>query len=58
MVSSRLTAGSSTTACADLAVEHVEVLAQPVELAQVPLDRGPLVVRQDLSVRARPAPAR
>jgi hypothetical protein len=33
----------------DLVVQHGEVLAEAVELAQVPLDRGPLVVRKDLT---------
>ena len=42
----------------DLAVEHVEILAEPVQLAQVPLDRGPLVVGQRPAWPARPAPAR
>ena len=58
MVSRRLTAGSSTTAHADLAVEHLEVLAQPVQLAQVPLDRRPARRPAGPAWRARPARVR
>ena len=55
MVRRRLTDGSSITSLGDLAVEKLEILGEPVELAQVPLDGGPLVVRQFLS--SEPAPA-
>jgi hypothetical protein len=40
----------------DVSVEHVEVFAEPIELAQMPRDRGPLIVRQRLS--PEPVPAR
>ena len=36
-------------ALGDLLVKHAEVLAQPVQLAHVALDRGPLVIRQRLA---------
>ena len=48
IVSRRLTAGVVDHRHADLTVEHREVLAQPVQLAQVPVDGGPLVIGQDL----------
>ena len=54
IVSSRLTAGSSTTVLSDIAVERVEILAEPVQLAQVPLDRAPLVIGQDLLCKPSP----
>jgi hypothetical protein len=41
----------------DLAIEHGEVLAKAVELAQMSCDRGALVVGEDLTrSRARPGP--
>ena len=48
MVISRLIAGSSSAPLRNLPVKHAEILAQPVEFANMPLDRGPLVVRQRL----------
>ena len=39
----------------DLPVQDREVLAQPIELADMPLDRGPLVVRQGLACKPTPA---
>ena len=41
----------------DLSVENLEILAEPVEFAQMPLDRGPLVVGQRPAVRASSGPA-
>src|SRR4051812_48756100 len=46
MVSSRLTAGSSTAVCA------ISLLfAQPIQLAQVPFDRNTLIIGHDLSCK-------
>ena len=32
----------------EIALDHLQVLAEPVELAQMPLDRKPLILRHDL----------
>jgi hypothetical protein len=39
----------------DLSVETLQILAQAIELAQVPLDRGALVIGDDLSCQPDPA---
>jgi hypothetical protein len=52
-VSRRLIDGSSIT-LGELAIEKLEILAQPVELAQVPLDGGPLVCRPSQLRPSRP----
>ena len=49
IVSSRLIAASSSALSRDVAVEDGEVLAEPVELADVARDRRPLVVGQRLA---------
>ena len=41
-------------ALGDLLVEYGQILAQPVEFAQVPHDRGRFVFRQDLPSQPRP----
>jgi hypothetical protein len=38
----------------EIALDHLEVLAEPIELAQVPLDRKPLILRHDLLGKPRP----
>ena len=38
----------------EIALDHLEVLAEPIELAQVPLDGKPLVLRHDLLGQAMP----
>src|SRR6266850_1485182 len=54
IVSSRLTAGSSLPVC-NLRVENPQILAQPIELAQVPLDGGALVIGHELLRQPDPA---
>jgi|SRR5271165_6636366 len=39
----------------DVSVEHVEVFAEPIELPQMPCNRGPLIIRQRLSTEPIPA---
>jgi hypothetical protein len=48
IVSSRLTAGSSVCCLGDLRVENSQIRAQSIELPQMPLDCGALVIRHDL----------
>jgi hypothetical protein len=50
IVSRRRTAGSSRFGFGDVAIQHREVLAEAVELAQVRHDRRTLVVGQGLTV--------
>jgi hypothetical protein len=57
IVRRRLTDGSSITYLGDLAVEKLDILGEPVELAQVPLDGGLLVnwqFRSSKSASAQP----
>ena len=39
----------------EVALDHLEVLAEPIELAQMPLDRKPLILRHDLLGKPRPS---
>ncbi|MCK1291986.1 hypothetical protein IVB35_14905 [Bradyrhizobium sp. 30] len=50
---------SSRRACVlrDLAVEQGQIFRQPVKLADVPIDRRALIVRQRLGGQPRPAAA-
>jgi hypothetical protein len=39
----------------NLSAEKIQIIAQPIELAQVPLDCGALVIRHDLFRQPDPA---
>lgn len=39
----------------EVALDHLQILAEPIELAQMPLDREPLVFRHDLLDEPSPA---